>query len=222
MIEEYNKEMKRLAERLMQLMLLSLGLTGQDDQEEEEKEYFRDITAALQLNSYPACPEPDRAMGLASHTDSGLLTILHQSSAASGLQLLRSDRWVTVPPVPGALVVIIGDLGHVLSNGRFKSVLHRAVVNRTHHRISAAYLCGPRPDVKVSPIRGPAGLGMQRQAYRAVTWGEYLGLRARFFDKAIELIRVGVVNDEDDDHKIDSGRNGTGCCCAKQNVAVCM
>ncbi|KAJ6823450.1 GA 3-oxidase 1 [Iris pallida] len=221
-IEEYNKEMKKLAERLMQLMLLSLGLTAQDDQEEEE-EYFRDITAALQLNSYPACPEPDRAMGLASHTDSGLLTILHQSSAASGLQLLHSDRWVSVPPVPGALVVIIGDLGHVLSNGRFKSVVHRAVVNRTHHRISAAYLCGPRPDVKVSPIRRPAGRGT-RQAYRAVTWREYLGLRAKFFDKAMELLRVDgdVIFDGDDEQKISSGKNGTGCCCAKQNVAVCM
>ncbi|KAJ6842098.1 putative gibberellin 3-beta-dioxygenase 2-3 [Iris pallida] len=200
-IEKYNKEMQKLAERLMRLKLLSLGLAGG----------FRNTTAVLQLNSYPVCPEPDRAMGLAAHTDSGLLTILHQSGAARGLQLLHSDRWVAVPPVRGALVVIVGDLGHVLSNGRFKSVVHRAVVNRIHHRISAAYLCGPSPGVRVSPVGNPAD-----RAYRAVTWREYLGLRAEFFDKAIESIKINTDTEE-------KNGNGTGCCCAKQqNIAVCM
>lgn len=189
-IEQYSREMKRLAEKLMQLMLLSLGLTEEDTKCAGPMNEFRGITSVLQLNSYPACPNPDRAMGLAPHTDSSLLTILYQSST-TGLQVLRPEdrsgpaRWVTVPPIPGALVVNIGDLCHILSNGRFQSVLHRAVVNRTHQRVSAAYICGPPAHVKVSPIVKPMG-----PAYRPVTWREYLGLKARLFDKALASIMV--------------------------------
>ena len=195
-IEEYNKQMKKLAERLMQLMLLSLGLT-EDIKWAGPMNEFRDITSVLQLNSYPACPNPNQAMGLAAHTDSSLLTILYQSRT-SGLQVLRPEdhhspaRWVMVPPIPGALVVNVGDLCHILSNGRFQSVLHRAVVNRTHHRVSAAYICGPPAHVKVSPITMPVG---RYPAYRPVTWREYLGLKARLFDKALASIKV--VSEED-------------------------
>ena len=195
MIEEFNKEMKKLAERLMQLMFLTLGLNEGDIKWAGPVNEFKDITSVLQLNSYPACPNPNRAMGLAAHTDSSLLTILYQSRT-SGLQVLRPEdrfgpaRWVTVPPIPGALVVNVGDLCHILSNGRFQSVLHRAVVNRTHHRVSAAYICGPPAHVKVSPIAKPMG-----PAYRPVTWREYLGLKARLFDKALASIKV--VSEED-------------------------
>jgi len=194
-IEEYNKEMKKLAERVMQLMLLSLGLTEEDIRWVGPMKEFRHTTPVLQLNSYPACPNPERAMGLAAHTDSSLLTILYQSQT-SGLQVLRPDdqfgpaRWVTVPPIPGALVVNVGDLCHILSNGRFQSVLHRAMVNRTHHRISAAYICGPPAHVKVSPIARSVG-----PAYRPVTWREYLGLKARLFDKALASIKVASEED---------------------------
>lgn len=91
-------------------------------------------------------------MGLAAHTDSTLLTILYQNNT-SGLQVLREGiGWVTVPPIPGGLVINIGDLLHILSNGLYPSVLHRAVVNRTKHRLSMAYLYGPPSSVKISPL----------------------------------------------------------------------
>nr|BAG32267.1 gibberellin 3-oxidase [Allium fistulosum] len=193
-IEEYNKEMKRVAERLMQLMLLSLGLTEETIKWAGPMNELQDISSVLQLNSYPACPNPDRAIGLAAHTDSSLLTILYQSNT-SGLQVLRPNKessptqWVTVPPIPGALVVNVGDLCHILSNGRFHSVVHRAVVNRTEHRYSAAYICGPPAHVKVSPIVKPVG-----PAYRPITWREYLGIKARLFDKALASV---IISEED-------------------------
>ncbi|MCD7451292.1 gibberellin 3-beta-dioxygenase [Datura stramonium] len=198
-IAEYENEMEKLAGRLMCLMLGSLGITKDDDVKWANGP--RGGCSALQLNSYPACPDPDRAMGLAAHTDSTILTILHQNNT-SGLQVFREGNgWVTVPPLCGALVINVGDLLHILSNGLYPSVLHRAVVNRTRHRLSVAYLYGPPSGVKISPL---SKLVDQRNPpmYRPVTWSEYLGTKAKHFDKALSSVqlcapRIGFVNSKD-------------------------
>ncbi|XP_043723632.1 gibberellin 3-beta-dioxygenase 1-like [Telopea speciosissima] len=188
-MEEYEKEMKQLAERLLWLMLGSLGINKEEIKWGGYKGDFGDACAALQLNSYPACPEPNRAMGLAAHTDSTLLTVLYQNNT-SGLQVLRDGTcWVTVPPVTGGLVVNVGDLLHILSNGHYPSVLHRAVVNYTHHRLSIAYLYGPPMNVQISPFSklvNPSQLPL----YRSVTWTEYLRAKAKHFNKALSLVRL--------------------------------
>ncbi|VFQ77950.1 unnamed protein product [Cuscuta campestris] len=205
-VEEYENEMKRLAGRLMKLILESIGVS-----EEEVKwavgsrgDQSKGRCSAIQLNSYPACPDPGRAMGLAEHTDSTLLTILHQNNT-SGLQVFREGcGWVGVPPVPGALVVNVGDLLHILSNGVYNSVLHRAVVNRSRHRMSVAYLYGPPPAVKISPL--PKG---QPPLYRDVTWSEYLGTKAKHFDKALSSVRLctplNVLPDTNDHNRVQVG-----------------
>ncbi|KAL3824328.1 hypothetical protein ACJIZ3_020357 [Penstemon smallii] len=203
-IEEYQKAMKKLAGKLMWLMLGSLGIT-EDDVEWVGCKGEERGCSALQLNSYPTCPDPDRAMGLAAHTDSTILTILHQSNTR-GLQVFKEEGtgWVTVPPHPGALVVHVGDLMHILSNGLYPSVLHRAIVNRTQHRLSVAYLYGPPASVKISPLQKLVDIS-HPQMYRPITWSEYLGTKAKHFDKALTSVRLcaprsRVVNSND--HKI--------------------
>ncbi|XBJ07839.1 hypothetical protein VPH35_013293 [Triticum aestivum] len=61
----------------------------------------------------------------------------------AGLQVLVDDGgsggekrcvWVDVPPVRGALVINVGDLLQLVSNGRLKSVDHRVVANRSSDR----------------------------------------------------------------------------------------
>ncbi|KAH7547339.1 gibberellin 3-beta-dioxygenase 1 isoform X2 [Ziziphus jujuba] len=189
-IEEYKKEMNRLAGKLMWLMLGSLGISKSDIKWAGPKGEFKGATAALQLNSYPACPDPDRAMGLAAHTDSTLLTILHQNTT-SGLQVQREGTagWVTVPPIHGALVINVGDLLHILSNGMYPSVLHRAVVNRSCHRLSIAYLYGPPESVQISPLSRLVSRS-HPPLYRSVTWNEYLGTKAKHFNKALSSVRL--------------------------------
>ncbi|KAL0425068.1 UNVERIFIED_CONTAM: Gibberellin 3-beta-dioxygenase 1 [Sesamum radiatum] len=81
-IEEYQKEMKNLASRLMRLILGSLGVTEDDVKWVGSEGELEERGAALQLNSYPPCPDPDRAIGMAAHTDSTILNILHQSNMA--------------------------------------------------------------------------------------------------------------------------------------------
>ncbi|XP_039155939.1 1-aminocyclopropane-1-carboxylate oxidase homolog [Eucalyptus grandis] len=42
-----------------------------------------------------------------------------------GLQVLHENKWIDVPPIPGALVINIGDQLQLITNDRFKSVEHQ-------------------------------------------------------------------------------------------------
>ncbi|XP_074375728.1 gibberellin 3-beta-dioxygenase 1-like [Apium graveolens] len=189
--KEYQKEMKKLAGKLMWIMLESLGITKEDIAWAGPDGEFDDSGGVLQLNSYPVCPDPGRAIGIADHTDSSLLTILHQSNQ-SGLQVFREEiGWVSVPPIEGALVVNIGDLLHILSNGLYPSVLHRVVVNRDQHRLSMAYLYGPPNNVEISPLLKLVDR-YHPPLYRPVTWTEYLGMKAKLFYEALSALRLSA------------------------------
>ncbi|KAL6899561.1 hypothetical protein ACP4OV_006219 [Aristida adscensionis] len=127
-----------------------------------------ETTCFLRLNRYPPCPvSPDAggAFGLVPHTDSDFLTVLCQDQVG-GLQLMKSDRWVAVKPIPGALIVNIGDLFQAWSNNRYKSVEHKVMTNATTERYSVAYFLCPSYDSPIGTCREPS-------PYRAFTFGEY-------------------------------------------------
>ncbi|KAI5009946.1 hypothetical protein ZWY2020_012083 [Hordeum vulgare] len=182
-MEEFLKEMRSLANRLMELFLVALGLTAEQIAGvEAEHNLTESLTETMHLNWYPKCPDPTRALGLKGHTDSGFFTFVMQSQVP-GLHLFRhgppADRWVEVPAVPGALIVNIGDLFQILTNGRFRSVYHRVVVNRERERISVAYFLIPPADVKVAPLKEVVGGG--KPVYRALTWSESIVVRKEAF-----------------------------------------
>ncbi|GAA0179980.1 oxygenase [Lithospermum erythrorhizon] len=181
-VEEYQKEMNTLALRLFWLMLGSHGITKDDIKWAEIKSPY------LQLNSYPACPDPSRASGLPDHTDSGVLTILYQNT--SGLQVHKEGfGWVDVPPVPGALVVNIGDLFQVLSNDLFPSVFHRATANPTQYRVTLAYFFGPPLDVEVSPLAKLVD-NSYPALYKPISWIGYRAIKVKDYGRAISKVRV--------------------------------
>ncbi|KAL6985343.1 iron ascorbate-dependent oxidoreductase [Sarracenia purpurea var. burkii] len=182
-MEEYQKKVKTLAHRLMLMILKSLDVS------EEEQKWAAMVESseshAFQLNYYPSCPDPNHAIGLAPHTDSLLLTVLHQS-ATTGLQILRDEvGWVEVSPVAGALTVNVGDLLHIFSNAQFPTVRHRAVVNQTRHRISAAFFYAPPADSIVAPFSK-----LRFPRYRSLTVKEYIGIKANNLDMALSSIRI--------------------------------
>ena len=71
---------------------------------------------ALACHYYPECPEPGLAIGITEHSDNSFLTIVAQDQKG-GLQVLdQKKHWADVEPIPGALVVNIGDYLQVCSN----------------------------------------------------------------------------------------------------------
>ncbi|KAL6631328.1 hypothetical protein ACP70R_028178 [Stipagrostis hirtigluma subsp. patula] len=131
---------------------------------------------------YPVCPEPERTMGVVPHTDPGVLTVLAQDGVG-GLQVKHTDeegrsQWVDVKPVPGALVINVGDLLQIMSNDTYKSVEHRVVMNtREEARVSIAIFFNPgkRGD---SVFYGPLPELTSSEnppKYRNFTMSEFLG-----------------------------------------------
>ncbi|KAG5597000.1 hypothetical protein H5410_038232 [Solanum commersonii] len=83
-------------------------------------------TQMIASNYYPACPEPNKTLGLAPHSDHGGLIIL-MDNGIPGLQIKCNQTWYSVPSIPGTFVVNLGDYLEILSNGKYKSIEHRGV-----------------------------------------------------------------------------------------------
>ncbi|KAL6838459.1 hypothetical protein ACP4OV_031704 [Aristida adscensionis] len=107
-------------------------------------------TQMVMVNCFPACPEPELTLGMPPHSDYGLLTVLLQDGVR-GLEISHGGRWSLVEPLPGALLVNVGDHLEIYSNGRYRSVLHRVRVNSARPRISVASLHSLPPERVVAP-----------------------------------------------------------------------
>ncbi|XP_009785264.1 protein DOWNY MILDEW RESISTANCE 6-like [Nicotiana sylvestris] len=129
-------------------------------------------TQIIAANFYPPCPEPNKTLGLAAHSDHGGLTVL-MDNGINGLQIKHNQTWLSVPHIPGTFVVNLGDYLEILSNGRYKSVEHRAVVNAERTRISVAVGHGPEMTAIVQPA-GPLLKENSESKYRPIIYKEYI------------------------------------------------
>ncbi|KXS21949.1 Clavaminate synthase-like protein, partial [Gonapodya prolifera JEL478] len=107
-------------------------------------------THHFKLNKYPtvdlaANPECAGRLGVAHHQDEDILTVLWQDDTG-GLQIQNYDgQWVDVPPVPGTMVINIGDYWETLTSGRYVSTSHRVLLNTSgKDRISFPFFMMPK------------------------------------------------------------------------------
>ncbi|CAM6025557.1 unnamed protein product [Sphagnum balticum] len=140
-VEEYYRSLDMLREQVLELCAEGLGLESSTF----TKPYLGTAgECTARFNYYPPCPLPSLTLGLGAHTDPNLLTILHQCKVG-GLQIYRNGSWLSVKPLTNSFILNIGDSFEAWTNGRFKSVRHRAVVNETEARLSIAYFSNPPP-----------------------------------------------------------------------------
>lgn len=171
--EEYCKRAREVAQELLKGISESLGL--EDDYINEKMEVGLG-SQLLVVNLYPPCPQPAVAMGLPPHSDHGLLTLLMQNEQ-DGLQVLHNGTWVPITPLPNSFIVNTGDHLEILTNGKYKSVIHRAMVNNEATRISIGTAHGPPLDKIVSPAPELVAEGGNHLGYRGIKYKEYLELQ---------------------------------------------
>lgn len=164
----YLEAVSDLAQRLMGLMALSLGLPHShfDD-------YCRDPLTTLRLLHYP--PQPANAApgekGCGAHSDFGGLTLLLQDGSG-GLQVWDQDNgeWLSGTPVPGAYVINLGDMIARWTNDRYHSTLHRVINTSGGERYSIPFFYSGNPDHLVECLPGSD----EPPRYPAVTVEEHL------------------------------------------------
>ncbi|RDX96310.1 Protein SRG1, partial [Mucuna pruriens] len=70
---------------------------------------------------------PEKVIGITNHSNLIGLTILLQVNDVEGLQLKKDGMWVPVRPFPNVFVVVnVGDILEITTNGIYRSIEHRA------------------------------------------------------------------------------------------------
>jgi len=168
--DRYYAEIDRTGRNLLRAIAVSLGLP---------ERFFVDLyTKPLARGSliyYPPQP-PDLGkdqFGVSAHTDYGCITFVCQDDSG-GLQVRnRAGEWVAAPPIPGTLVVNIGDLLARWTNDLFSSTPHRVVNTSGRARYSLAVFYDPDFDAEVKAIDSCVAPG-EKPRYPATTCGAHV------------------------------------------------
>ncbi|KAK8948949.1 Gibberellin 3-beta-dioxygenase 4 [Platanthera zijinensis] len=99
---------------------------------------FDEWPCLARLNFFNFKVEEDiGCIGVPAHTDSGFLSVLQEDVCVGGLEIMNSHgNFAPIDPVPGTLIVNIGDVGKVWSNGRLQNAKHRVICKEAKSRIS--------------------------------------------------------------------------------------
>ncbi|CAL5044926.1 unnamed protein product [Urochloa decumbens] len=156
-----------------------------------------DAMTHARFNYYPRCPRPELVVGLKSHSDASVITVLLVDDAVGGLQVQKPNAagdgvWYDVPIVPNALLVNVGDVIEIMSNGIFKSPVHRAVANAESDRVSLAMFYTLDPEEEFEPL--PELVDEKRpRRYGKTTTKDYLAVLFERFARgarAMDTVKI--------------------------------
>ncbi|KAF9608339.1 hypothetical protein IFM89_009274 [Coptis chinensis] len=111
----------------------------------------------FRINKYNFTHETIGSTGVCIHTDSSFLTILQEDECVGGLEVmpissLPMGSFVPVDPLPGSLLVNLGDMATLWSNGTLYNVKHRVQCKDAALRFSIAmFLLGPKDKLVKAP-----------------------------------------------------------------------
>ncbi|KAI6039638.1 hypothetical protein EDC04DRAFT_2568213 [Pisolithus marmoratus] len=124
-------------------------------------------------------PEDCPTVPILDSNDIQCFTILWQEPGIQALQVLNSEKqWITAPPIPGTLVINIGDQLARWTNDVFRSTVHRAINRSGVRRYSIPLFFGTDYHVRVEPM--PSCVSAERPPkYEPITAGDYVQKRLR-------------------------------------------
>ncbi|XP_057741961.1 2-oxoglutarate-dependent dioxygenase DAO-like [Arachis stenosperma] len=136
-IEAYGEAVNDLATSVSQKMAESLDVVSTD---------FKDWPLLFRVIKYSFNAESIGSVGIPIHTDTSFVTLLQDDDKVGGLEIMdHSGSFKAVPPQSGSFLCIIGDVGHIWSNGRFHNVKHRVLCKEATTRLSfGVFMFSPR------------------------------------------------------------------------------
>ncbi|KAJ3293858.1 hypothetical protein HDU79_011797 [Rhizoclosmatium sp. JEL0117] len=181
-LDSFFERMRGMHEKMMTAIAVGLGLTPT---------FFHPFIQrggnTLRLLHYPpVLPTQitDTSRRCGAHTDYGSVTFLFQDNVG-GLEVLdnESGAFVRAVPVPGTILVNVGDILQRWTNDYLKSNQHRVVKpysvgsdGMLPARYSIAYFCDPDSDALVETV-GKFVTDENPNKYQPVNAGEYLRAR---------------------------------------------
>lgn len=160
---EYTGHMTRVAHEVMEVLAGVLDLPA---------DFFTSrcarATWTQNVNWYPSLTtlgevQPGQ-MRVGPHTDFGTLSLLDRQPGVGGLEVWNEeDGWFEPPFVPGTLVVNLGDLMSLWTDGRWQALRHRVLapsdIAPDEELVSLVYFFETDPDAEIVPLPAPAGGG---------------------------------------------------------------
>jgi isopenicillin N synthase-like dioxygenase len=180
-LENIYTSYQRLSEDILRIFSISLDL--------DESFFSKLITrhfSILSSHYYPPLQKPPvpGQLRTGAHTDFGAITILAMTKAAGGLEVLMpDDTWQAVRPKKNELVVNLGDMMALWTNGIWKSTLHRVVNPEKLHdersqRQTIGYFMHPDYDALIKTI--PTCITKERpKVFEEITAGEHIAKKIR-------------------------------------------
>lgn len=152
LIAEWDAELARVGRTLLRHWAVALGSPA-----EVFDAAFADTPATLiKVIRYPG--RADSGQGVGAHRDAGVLTLLLVEPGSRGLQVQTGcSGYLDVDPLPGALIVNIGEMLEIASGGYLRATEHRVLLHG-QERLSVAYFFNPRLDARLPALQLPAEL----------------------------------------------------------------
>jgi isopenicillin N synthase-like dioxygenase len=144
-VQAYYRHVTAIGNQMFRAFALALGLD-----EDHFDAHLRHPPSQLRLIHYPFDATAEDRPGIGSHTDYECFTLLF--ATAPGLQIVdKQGQWVDVPLVEGTMILNIGDMMEILSNGRYVATRHRVKKVR-EERYSFALFHACDYDYVVEPV----------------------------------------------------------------------
>lgn len=157
-VQSYYQHVTGIGGQLFRAFALALGV-GEDHFEA----HLRHPPSQLRLIHYPYDATAEDRPGIGAHTDYECFTLLF--ATAPGLQIVdKQGQWIDVPLVEDTMILNIGDMMEILSNGRYVATRHRVKKVREerysfalfhacdYDYVVAPVVCGEAP--RYAPLKG--------------------------------------------------------------------
>lgn len=152
--------MSRVGTELLAAIAVSLGLP----EDHFEAPFRHDPAWMGKLVHYVGGQVPEAGnQGVGLHADYGFVTLLLQDQVGGlEVQPYGHQNWIPVEPIPGALVVNLGEMLEVATNGYLMATIHRVTAPPAGvDRYSVPFFWSPRLDSVIDTVPLPPELAAQ-------------------------------------------------------------